>query len=257
MAASQHLNIEQMEAQASKHGITTRKTQDFPAGNPEDRVRTGSPHNTTYTHYRPVRPGVVEQALEIQVSHVPDVTHYAYADSPEKGEHQAVADLTSGPEPKLFGMHTTPGKSAIVYASGTKEGRAHLGSMVGMAMEDTMREFPGRPMDVSQDLSQHSAKLVERSKARGLVKPEHTRRHENQMDFEASEHEDVLAIHGYAQHMGREILDPQVKRAGSRSMRAMLRNPSLMPGQQPSGPDDGLAKVKRTVNPDQLKLPGM
>jgi hypothetical protein len=122
--------------------------------------------------------------------------------------------------------------------------------MAGMAMMDTMSAYPGRRLDVSQDLSAHSNKLVERSKERGLVKQEHVRRHENQMDFETGEPEDVLAIHGYAEHMGREVLDPQVKRSGSRAMRAMLRNPALMPGASPAEVD----KVKRTTNPDQMRL---
>lgn len=244
MAANHNLSLAQMETSAAKHGITTRNSRTFDSGAQE----------IGYTHYSPARErGVVSQTLDIEVSHTHDRPYFAYPGDKSStliGEVRAGEELAQAAQsgaPKLFGMSQIPGQSKVVYASGTKGGRVHLGGLLGLAYMDTQRSYPGRQLQASSDLSPHSARLVGKSKGRGLVSAEHRRSGENQMDFTESYPEDVIGVHAHAQHMGHDVLTPAETRTGSRTMRTLLKNPTL------DKPD----RVRRVTNPDQLQLPGM
>lgn len=108
--------------------------------------------------------------LEVEVSHTAPSTSFMYAEGGHSGQniHMAARDLDTGPQPKLFGMHTEPGRSELDLATGTKAGRAHFGNVVGMAANITQRDF-GRSLETPNDLSPHSSKVVKHLQDRGLV----------------------------------------------------------------------------------------
>jgi hypothetical protein len=63
-------------------------------------------------------------------------------------------------QPKLFGMHTTPGTSKVDYMVGTREGRTYAMTMLGIAQNRSIQNH-GRSLMPSTDLSPHSHKLAE------------------------------------------------------------------------------------------------
>jgi hypothetical protein len=62
-------------------------------------------------------------------------------------------------QPKLFGMHTTPGTSKVDYMVGTREARSYAMTLIGIAQNRSIQNY-GRSLMPSTDLSPHSSKLA-------------------------------------------------------------------------------------------------
>jgi len=116
--------------------------------------------------------------LTMTVEHTPGSTAYAGIPKKEQGfdwedsepyqrpydTERAQADFErphpdNPDQPKLFGMHSTPGESKVDYMVGTEGGRTHAMTMLGIAQNKTIQDY-GRSLMPSTDLSPHSHKLA-------------------------------------------------------------------------------------------------
>ena len=160
--------------------------------------------------------------LKMEIQHVAPSVSYADREGTTSGMDwpKAAADLDiPDPKtgtPKLFGMHESPGRSEVFLASGTRQGRAHFGTMLGIAMNETQRDY-GRNLTPSEDLSPHSSRVVRHAQQRGLVSPGESAEQTNEMDFEPAT-VGIPYIENY-----KEIPKAEVK-AGKRTIRRTLKN---------------------------------
>jgi hypothetical protein len=176
------------------------------------------PKAATKYSYEPEGPSV---SLRAEVHHRKGSVSYAYPASDDDSRasygYPAGRDLDDAMaegKPKLFGSHEIPGRSEVYSMFGTKEGRVHVGTLLGIAARDTALNH-GRELSSPDDLSPHSARLVQNLQNRGALDSEAPSEVQNEYDFYANP---------FPSHMmaGEKIPDTEVK-SGRDLMRSMLR----------------------------------
>lgn len=212
------------------------------------RIQTG-PNETQIDYVRPhevppQHPGQSTHVSELMmmVYHRPDRTAYDYADhdnvpwtdfnsihtgpSPEPsdpdpgspGMRMARRDRLSpddANQPTLFGMHTDPGVSKVDFLVGTKRGRIHAGTMLGIAQNRNITER-GRSLVASDDLSPHSHRMVNKLASAGATDPTEHEDPNNSMTFRE-------APYSYHYMDDSEAISPSEARGGRNTIRRALK----------------------------------
>ena len=148
----------------------------------------------------------------------PDHNHLVREAHEEISDNQMLAASSSKPRQlKLFGMGYEPGRSKVEYMGGTREGRVMTGTMLGIAQNDTMRER-GRGLEPSEDLSEHSSKLVGNLRKKGVVAGEGTPEITNDLQFDRFPE----PLHGFGYSEQTRLPHAEVM-AGRETARRILR----------------------------------
>jgi hypothetical protein len=139
------------------------------------------------------------------------------------GDHLLAAkrDLeTPGPggQGKLFGMSTKPGRSTVSVLMGTREGRVHAPTALGIAQMQNIQDF-GRTLLPSGDLSPHSAKLAKNLHQRGAT---------SEAPAPASNHMDFGIALSYS-GKNNDVVPQQAVRAGRNLTRRVARGGNADP----------------------------
>ena len=181
-------------------------------------------HEDTYEYSKPDDRGELRSPLTATVVHHAPETTIAYPHSPQFSgygsmaqEREATADLrTPGPggQGKLFGLASKPGRSVVDWLGGTKEGRPHAMTMLGIAANRTQRDF-GRRLEPSDNLSPLSARFVGGLAKRGVLS--------SQVETQASNDIDFLPVANRTDPESTPIPTSEV-RAGKRTARRLLRS---------------------------------
>jgi hypothetical protein len=151
------------------------------------RLGTGFPNEDEYLYVKPEDYRGLRSHLRMTVAHTRPRNAYVYPETRGGARpSEALNDLrTPGPggQPKLFGMSSTPGSSKVEWLGGTKEGRPHLLTMLGIAQNRTQQEY-GRDLSPSEDLSPYSSKLVGNLAKRGVLQGDVETRASNDIGFQ-------------------------------------------------------------------------
>ena len=157
-----------------------------------DQLGVHGLHEDTYEYSKPDERGDLRSPLTASVLHHAPETSIAYPSHPGFSgygsvalENAATTDLrTPGPggQGKLFGMASRPGRSVVDWLGGTKAGRPHVMTMLGVAQNRTRQDF-GRSLEPSDNLSPHSATFVSHLAKRGVLSSQVETQASNDIDF--------------------------------------------------------------------------
>jgi hypothetical protein len=173
-----------------------------------------------------------------------DPDYHGHVSAPVHKMEEAKRDLDTpglGGQPKLFGMATTPGRSTVSVMIGTREGRVHAGTMLGIAQMQNIRDY-GRSLLPSGDLSPHSAKLAKHLHQLGAT---------SEVPAEASNHLDFGMYAPTYKGKGNDRLSAQEVSAGRNHMRRVVRGGNA----DPRGVSDADGPPKEPIPNHNRKSP--